>query len=268
MPWDRVLHLATLDHIGQVRGVSEFASVITRLEDIKDYEESERVAAKIAAMLTAYVKRGSPEVYDPETAPSPGTRQIAFKPGMVIDDLAIGEEIGLIDSKRPNPNLITFRQGQLRAIAAGVGASYSSLSRDYNGTYSAQRQELVEQFFKALPLNATTFMILTQLLIFILGWPLEWTEIIVIFVPIFLPLLDDFGIVFRLHCQTTTRPSPASSSSVMTSRTVAIARRLETPPATASRTRASSGGGQWAHDGRRGRSRDASTSSQGGSRQA
>jgi tripartite ATP-independent transporter DctM subunit len=55
-------------------------------------------------------------------------------------------------------------------------------------------QELVEQFFKALPLNATTFMILTQLLIFILGWPLEWTEIIVIFVPIFLPLLDDFGI--------------------------------------------------------------------------
>lgn len=146
VPWDRVLHLATLDHIGQVRGVSEFASVITRLEDIKDYEESERVAAKIAAMLTAYVKRGSPEVYDPETAPAPGTRQIAFKPGMVIDDLAIGEEIGLIDSKRPNPNLITFRQGQLRAIAAGVGASYSSLSRDYNGTYSAQRQELVEQW--------------------------------------------------------------------------------------------------------------------------
>jgi TRAP-type mannitol/chloroaromatic compound transport system permease large subunit len=37
-------------------------------------------------------------------------------------------------------------------------------------------------------------MILAQLLIFILGWPLEWTEIIVIFVPIFLPLLDDFGV--------------------------------------------------------------------------
>jgi lambda family phage portal protein len=52
--WERVLHLASLDHIGQLRGVSNFASVITRLEDIKDYEESERVAAKIAAMLTAY----------------------------------------------------------------------------------------------------------------------------------------------------------------------------------------------------------------------
>ena len=55
-------------------------------------------------------------------------------------------------------------------------------------------QDLVEQFFKSLPLNSFTFMVLAQLLIFILGWPLEWTEIIIIFVPIFLPLLDDFGV--------------------------------------------------------------------------
>ena len=45
-----------------------------------------------------------------------------------------------------------------------------------------------------LGLNAFTFMLLAQVIIFLLGWPLEWTEIIVIFVPIFLPLLDDFGI--------------------------------------------------------------------------
>ena len=55
-------------------------------------------------------------------------------------------------------------------------------------------QSVVEEFVKSLPLNSVTFMILAQVIIFILGWPLEWTEIIVIFVPIFLPLLDDFGI--------------------------------------------------------------------------
>lgn len=145
IPWDRAVHLATLDHLGQVRGVSEFASVITRLEDIKDYEESERVAAKIAAMLTAYVKKGQPDLYlsDEKTA---GPRELSMQPGMIIDDLAPGEDIGLIDSNRPNPNLITFRQGQLRAISAGLGGSYSSISKDYNGTYSAQRQELVEQW--------------------------------------------------------------------------------------------------------------------------
>lgn len=144
IPWDRALHLATLDHIGQVRGVSEFASVITRLEDIKDYEESERVAAKIAAMLTAYVKKGQPDQYTPTDDGEP--RQLNLRPGMIIDDLAPGEDIGMIDSNRPNPNLITFRQGQLRAVSAGLGGSYSSISKDYNGTYSAQRQELVEQW--------------------------------------------------------------------------------------------------------------------------
>jgi tripartite ATP-independent transporter DctM subunit len=55
-------------------------------------------------------------------------------------------------------------------------------------------QAVVEQFFLSLNLSPTMFLILTQALIFLLGWPLEWTEIIIIFVPIFLPLLDDFGI--------------------------------------------------------------------------
>lgn len=150
--WDRIIHLASINRVGQLRGVTEFASVITRLEDIKDYEESERVAAKIAAALTAYVKKGSPELYEQQPGGSiaadgtPEPREISFEAGMIIDSLGIGEEIGLIDSNRPNPNLITFRQGQLRAVAAGFGASYSSISRDYNGTYSAQRQELVEQW--------------------------------------------------------------------------------------------------------------------------
>ena len=55
-------------------------------------------------------------------------------------------------------------------------------------------QAVVEQFFLSMNLSPTQFLLLTQVLIFMLGWPLEWTEIIIIFVPIFLPLLDDFGI--------------------------------------------------------------------------
>lgn len=146
VPADRILHITVSDRIGQLRGVSEFASVITRLEDIKDYEESERVAAKIAAMLTAYVKRGNPEHLDPDSLPRDEPRELSLEPGAIIDTLELGEEIGLIDSKRPNPNLVTFRQGQLKALSAGVGATYSSIARDYNGNFSAQRQELIEQF--------------------------------------------------------------------------------------------------------------------------
>jgi lambda family phage portal protein len=142
----RMVHVASVDRIGQMRGVSEFASVITRLEDIKDYEESERIAAKVAAALTAYVKKGGPDDYPEGGGEGNGAREIGMAPGMIIDSLKPGEEIGMIDSNRPNPNLIHFRQGQLRAVAAGLGASYSSVARDYNGTYSAQRQELVEQW--------------------------------------------------------------------------------------------------------------------------
>lgn len=150
----RILQLAFLDHTSQIRGISEFASILNRLADIKDYEESERIAAKVAASLTAFIKKiPGQEGYDPDLAPNKDKasgdligRDLRLSPGMIIDGLAVGEDIGLIDSNRPNPNLVTFRQGQLKAAAAGIGASYSSISKSYDGTFSAQRQELVEQW--------------------------------------------------------------------------------------------------------------------------
>ena len=55
-------------------------------------------------------------------------------------------------------------------------------------------QRLVEEWVMAMDLTPLQFMLLSQAVIFVLGWPLEWTEIIVIFVPIFLPLLTHFQI--------------------------------------------------------------------------
>jgi tripartite ATP-independent transporter DctM subunit len=55
-------------------------------------------------------------------------------------------------------------------------------------------QELVERWVMSMNLSKTQFLLLSQAIIFVLGWPLEWTEIIVIFMPIFIPLLDNFGV--------------------------------------------------------------------------
>ena len=55
-------------------------------------------------------------------------------------------------------------------------------------------QEIIEKWVLSLGLTPVQFMLLSQFIIFILGWPLEWTEIIVIFMPIFIPLLPKFGI--------------------------------------------------------------------------
>lgn len=53
---------------------------------------------------------------------------------------------------------------------------------------------LVEEFVLGLNLSTGGFIWLTMLIIFILGWPLEWTEIIIIFIPLFLPLLPHFNV--------------------------------------------------------------------------
>jgi TRAP-type mannitol/chloroaromatic compound transport system permease large subunit len=70
-------------------------------------------------------------------------------------------------------------------------------------------QELVEKWVLSMNLTPLQFMILSQFIIFILGWPLEWTEIIVIFMPIFIPLLSHFhidplffGLLVALNLQT------------------------------------------------------------------
>ena len=54
--------------------------------------------------------------------------------------------------------------------------------------------EIIETFILSFELAPWQFLVLVQLIIFILGWPLEWSEILIIFVPIFLPMLDTFGV--------------------------------------------------------------------------
>ena len=78
-------------------------------------------------------------------------------------------------------------------------------------------QSVIERFFLSMNLSSTQFLLLTQAIIFLLGWPLEWTEIIIIFVPIFLPLLDTFkvdpiffGILVALNTQTAFNTPPVA----------------------------------------------------------
>ena len=80
-------------------------------------------------------------------------------------------------------------------------------------------QELVEKFVLSLDLTPIQFMILAQFIIFVLGWPLEWTEIIVIFMPIFIPLLAHFnidplffGLLVAINLQTAFLSPPVAMS--------------------------------------------------------
>jgi tripartite ATP-independent transporter DctM subunit len=80
-------------------------------------------------------------------------------------------------------------------------------------------EQLIEDWVLSLNLSTVTFLILAQVIIFLLGWPLEWTEIIIIFVPIFLPLLAHFdvdpilfGMLVALNLQTSFLTPPMAMS--------------------------------------------------------
>jgi tripartite ATP-independent transporter DctM subunit len=75
--------------------------------------------------------------------------------------------------------------------------------------------QLIEQWVLSLNIGPLGFLVIAQTIIFLLGWPLEWTEIIIIFVPIFLPLLKTFhvdpilfGILVALNIQTSFNTPP------------------------------------------------------------
>jgi tripartite ATP-independent transporter DctM subunit len=78
---------------------------------------------------------------------------------------------------------------------------------------------IIKQYVLGMDLNPVTFLLMSQFIIFLLGWPLEWTEIIIIFVPIFLPLLPHFqidpvlfGVLVALNLQTAFLSPPMAMS--------------------------------------------------------
>ena len=143
VPADLIIHLKYVRRLRQRRGVTVLHSVLNRMRDLKDYEESERIAARVAADFTWYIKRTSEYQGASFDAALSANRTMEMSGGMGFT-LQPGEDVGTINATRPNTALEAFRNAMLRAVAGGTGTRFSSISRNYNGTYSAQRQELVE----------------------------------------------------------------------------------------------------------------------------
>lgn len=145
VPAERMLHPRRVTRIGQLRGISQFASVVGRFQDLHEYEDSERMAAKMAASLVLKITRGDAGHFNPEVKSDPFAPPVyQMDGGMIVANTAPGESADFYDSTRPNTGNAPWIAGELRRASAGLGLSYSTLARDYNGTYSSQRQELVE----------------------------------------------------------------------------------------------------------------------------
>jgi TRAP-type mannitol/chloroaromatic compound transport system permease large subunit len=127
-------------------------------------------------------------------AAAPGTRTVGAVAGRTLREFA-----GIIKES----SFLTARTSAMVCWLFVGSAIFSAAFALLGG------QELIEKWVLSLDLTPLQFMILAQFIIFILGWPLEWTEIIIIFMPIFIPLLPHFdinplffGLLVALNLQT------------------------------------------------------------------
>lgn len=142
-PASVLTHLRVARRLGQLRGISVFHSCVHRLQDLKEYEESERLAARIAASFAAAITKSpdAPGRYDLSSANK--NRSFEMAPAMIFDNLLPGESVETIDSNRPSNALPDFRSSMLKAVSAGTGARYSTIARTWDSSYTAMRQETV-----------------------------------------------------------------------------------------------------------------------------
>ena len=139
---DEVLHLYRTERPGQTRGVTWFASAIQRLHHLQGYEQAEVVRARASSALMGFITSPEGELLGDDVMN--GERVSQFEPG-VFKYLAPGESVTVPQLEAPDGQFEPFLRAMLRAMAAGVGCSYETVSRDFSQTnYSSSRLSLLE----------------------------------------------------------------------------------------------------------------------------
>ena len=144
VPASDILHLRVLDRWPQTRGEPWLHSVIVKLDNMDEYSAAELTAARMGANFFATLETDSDNGLVTTTDASTGAREMNIEPG-VIEQLAPGDALKFHTPNRPNTALDPFLRYMLREVAAGIGVSYESLSRDYSqSNYSSSRLALLD----------------------------------------------------------------------------------------------------------------------------
>lgn len=144
VPADEMIHLKITERWPQTRGEPWLHTVVRKIQDIDGYSEAEIVAARGAANYFASIKMGEDPASPVTETASDGSGEMYLEPG-TIKKLAPGEEIEFHTPNRPNAAMDPFMRLMLREVAAGIGVSYESLSRDYSqSNYSSSRLALLD----------------------------------------------------------------------------------------------------------------------------
>lgn len=143
VPAEEIMHIRLIDRWPMTRGEPWLHAVLRKLNDMEEYSAAELLAARMSANYFGTIESPNDDPLPTETQ-ADGTRQLNIEPGM-IDQLPPGEQLKFHAPNRPNTAIDQFLRYMLREVAAGVGVSYESLSRDYSqSNYSSSRLALLD----------------------------------------------------------------------------------------------------------------------------
>jgi lambda family phage portal protein len=142
IPAEEVIHLYRSERPGQTRGVTWFASAIQRLHHLAGYEQAEVVRARASSALMGFITSPEGELIGDDVMD--GERVSNFEPG-VFKYLQAGQSVTVPQLDAPDGQFEPFLRAMLRAMAAGIGCSYETISRDFStSNYSSSRLSLIE----------------------------------------------------------------------------------------------------------------------------
>lgn len=141
VPAREVFHRFITERAGQTRGFPWVASALKRLHQMQGYEEAEVIAARAGASNMGFIQNEEGEVQADSVDGE--DRVTDFEPG-TFKYLNKGETVNIPNQQRPGSQFDPFNKAMLRATAAGIGASYETLSKDYSSSnYSSSRLSLL-----------------------------------------------------------------------------------------------------------------------------
>jgi lambda family phage portal protein len=154
VPAADVIHLMVAERPNQTRAVSWFASALKQLHHLAGYQEAEIVRARAASSLMGFITTSEGAGEELGEAVVDGEHVTQFEPG-VFKTLFAGQEVTIPDLHAPDGQFEPFVRAMLRAMAAGLGVSYESISKDFSqSNYSSSRLSILEdrEGWKALQL--------------------------------------------------------------------------------------------------------------------
>jgi lambda family phage portal protein len=149
VPANEILHLYRKDRIGQSRGISWFAPIMSQMRDLATYVDNELQASAVASCFTVFIKSDNPtgSLLAPEgedTIDSNGNQLDHIEPG-IVTRLAQNEDVSFANPGRPNSASEPWINLMLRGISAGTGTNYEAVAKDFSKTsYSSSRTSKLE----------------------------------------------------------------------------------------------------------------------------